>query len=80
MITKFVYASRSRGGPVPARPSWLTEPLRSSPPVDRRKQGMKHSVLEGHGIPPLGRVLAGAYWHDSPLFAANGEGDAMGGS
>lgn len=38
-------------------------------PVDRRKQGMKRSVLvEGHGI-PLGRVLAGAQRHDSPLLA-----------
>jgi hypothetical protein len=38
-------------------------------PVDRRKQGMKLSVLvEGYGI-PLGRVLAGAQRHDSPLLA-----------
>ena len=38
-------------------------------PVDRRKQGMKRSVLvEGYGI-PLGRVLAGAHRHDSPLLA-----------
>ena len=38
-------------------------------PVDRRKQGMKRSVLvEGYGI-PLGRVLAGANCHDSPLLA-----------
>lgn len=37
-------------------------------PVDRRKQGMKRSVLvEGHGI-PLGRVLAPANRHDSPLL------------
>lgn len=37
-------------------------------PVDRRKQGMKRSLLvEGHGI-PLGRVLAGANRHDSPLL------------
>lgn len=37
-------------------------------PVDRRKQGMKRSVLvEGHGI-PLGKVLAGANQHDSPLL------------
>jgi transposase len=37
-------------------------------PVDRRKQGMKRSVLvDGHGI-PLGRVLAGANRHDSPLL------------
>ena len=36
-------------------------------PVDRRKQGMKRSVpVEGYGI-PLGRVLAGAQRHDSPL-------------
>ena len=38
-------------------------------PVDRHKQGMKRSVLvEGYGI-PLGRVLAGAHRHDSPLLA-----------
>jgi len=38
-------------------------------PVDRRKQGMKRSLMvEGHGI-PLGRVLAGANRHDSPLLA-----------
>jgi transposase len=38
-------------------------------PVDRRKQGMKRSlVVEGYGI-PLGRVLAGANRHDSPLLA-----------
>jgi len=38
-------------------------------PVDRRKQGMKRSVLvEGYGI-PMGRVLAGAQRHDSPLLA-----------
>jgi transposase len=38
-------------------------------PVDRRKQGMKRSLLvDGHGI-PLGRVLAGANRHDSPLLA-----------
>jgi transposase len=38
-------------------------------PVDRRKQGMKRSVLvDGYGI-PLGRVLAGAHRHDSPLLA-----------
>lgn len=38
-------------------------------PVDRRKQGMKRSLLvEGSGI-PLGRVLAGAHRHDSPLLA-----------
>lgn len=38
-------------------------------PVDRRKQDMKRSVLvEGYGI-PLGRVLAGAQRHDSPLLA-----------
>src|SRR4051812_9271528 len=38
-------------------------------PVDRRKQGMKRSVLvEGYGI-PLGRVLAGAQRDDSPLLA-----------
>ena len=39
-------------------------------PVDRRKQGLKRSVLvEGEGV-PLGRVLAGAQRHDdSPLPA-----------
>ena len=38
-------------------------------PVDRRKRGMKRSLLvEGCGI-PLGRVLAGANRHDSPLLA-----------
>lgn len=37
-------------------------------PVDRRKQGMKRSVLvEGAGI-PLGRVLTGANAGDSPLL------------
>jgi Transposase DDE domain len=37
-------------------------------PVDRRKQGMKRSLMvEGYGI-PLGRVLAGANRHDSPLL------------
>src|SRR5512133_2774767 len=37
-------------------------------PVDPRKQGLKRSVLvEGYGI-PLGRVLAGANRHDSPLL------------
>jgi transposase len=37
-------------------------------PVDRRKQGLKRSLLvEGYGI-PLGRVLAGANRHDSPLL------------
>lgn len=37
-------------------------------PVDRGKQGMKRSLLvEAHGI-PLGRVLAGANRHDSPLL------------
>jgi hypothetical protein len=38
-------------------------------PVDRRKQGMKRSLLvDGYGI-PLGRVLAGAHRHNSPLLA-----------
>lgn len=38
-------------------------------PVDRRKQGLKRSVLvDGRGI-PLGRVLAGANRPDSPLLA-----------
>ena len=36
--------------------------------MDRRKQGLERSVLvEGGGI-PLGRVLAGAHRHDSPLL------------
>jgi transposase len=38
-------------------------------PVDRRKQGMKRSLLiEARGI-PLGRVLVPANRHDSPLLA-----------
>ncbi|MEV5012894.1 IS5 family transposase [Streptomyces sp. NPDC056159] len=38
-------------------------------PVDRGKQGLKRSVMtDGYGI-PLGRVLAGANTHDSPLLA-----------
>jgi transposase len=38
-------------------------------PVDRRKLGMKRSLLvEGYGI-PLGRVPAPANRHDSPLLA-----------
>ncbi len=38
-------------------------------PADRRKLGMKRSLLaEGYGI-PLGRVLAPANRHDSPLLA-----------
>jgi transposase len=37
-------------------------------PVDRGKQGMKRSgMTDGYGI-PLGRVLAGANRHDSPLL------------
>jgi hypothetical protein len=37
-------------------------------PVDRRKRGMKRSLLvEGYGI-PLGRVLAPANRNDSPLL------------
>jgi transposase len=39
-------------------------------PVDRGKQGMKRSsMVDGYGI-PLGRVLAGANRHDSPLLGA----------
>ena len=39
-------------------------------PVDRRKLGMKRSLMvEGKGI-PLGRVLAPANRHDSPLLAS----------
>lgn len=39
------------------------------PPVDRGKQGTKRSLLvDGKGI-PLGRVVAGANRHDSPLLA-----------
>ncbi|MER8091688.1 IS5 family transposase [Streptomyces sp. NPDC087532] len=38
-------------------------------PVDRGKQGMKRSgMTDGYGI-PLGRILAGANRHDSPLLA-----------
>ncbi|MGA5453162.1 IS5 family transposase [Streptomyces umbrinus] len=38
-------------------------------PVDRGKQGLKRSgMTDGYGI-PLGRVLAGANQHDSPLLA-----------
>jgi hypothetical protein len=38
-------------------------------PVDRGKRGMKRSgMTDGYGI-PLGRVLAGANRHDSPLLA-----------
>ena len=38
-------------------------------PVDRGKQGLKRSAMtDGYGI-PLGRVLAGAGRHDSPLLA-----------
>lgn len=38
-------------------------------PVDRGKQGLKRSAMtDGYGI-PLGRVLAGANRHDSPLLA-----------
>jgi transposase len=38
-------------------------------PVDRGKQGLKRSGMsDGYGI-PLGRVLAGANCHDSPLLA-----------
>ena len=43
--------------------------MRRPSPVDRGKLGMKRSLLvEGHGI-PLGRVLAPANRHDSPLLA-----------
>jgi transposase len=39
-------------------------------PVDRGKQGLKRSgMTDGYGI-PLGRVLAGANRHDSPLLEA----------
>ncbi|GAA0720539.1 hypothetical protein GCM10010199_26200 [Dactylosporangium roseum] len=39
-------------------------------PVDRGEQGMKRSMMvEARGI-PLGRVLAGANRHDSPLLEA----------
>jgi transposase len=38
-------------------------------PVDRGKQGLKRSgMTDGYGV-PLGRVLAGANRHDSPLLA-----------
>ena len=43
--------------------------MRGPEPVDRRKLGMKRSsMVEGKGI-PLGRVLAPANRHDSPLLA-----------
>ena len=43
--------------------------MRGPHPVDRGKQGMKRSLMvEGYGI-PLGRVLAPANRHDSPLLA-----------
>src|ERR1700751_1105529 len=43
--------------------------MRRPSPVDRRKQGMKRSLMvDGRGI-PLGRVLAPANRHDSPLLA-----------
>ena len=43
--------------------------MRRPSPVDRRKPGMKRSLLvEGYGI-PLGRVLAPANRHDSPLLS-----------
>jgi transposase len=38
-------------------------------PVDRRKQGIKRCLLVDGGGIPLGRVLAGANRHDSPLLA-----------
>lgn len=42
---------------------------RGRSPVDRGKQGLKRSGrTDGYGI-PLGRVLAGANRHDSPLLA-----------
>jgi hypothetical protein len=44
--------------------------MRWEVPVARRKQGLKRSALaDGNGV-PLGRVLAGANAHDSPLLAA----------
>lgn len=48
-------------------------------PVDRGKQGMKRSMaVDGKGI-PLGRVLAPASRHDSPLLALTLDGlDAIG--
>jgi transposase len=43
-------------------------------PVDRRKQGLKRSLLtEGQGI-PLDRELAGANRHDSPLLGPTLDG------
>ena len=43
--------------------------MRGRSPVDRGKLGMKRSLMvEGNGI-PLGRVLAPANRHDSPLLA-----------
>ena len=53
-------------GASPKRPA---AGMRWPSPVDRRKQGMKRSLLvEGRGI-PLGRVLAPANPHDSPPLA-----------
>ena len=37
-------------------------------PVDRRTQGLKRCVLVEEGGIPLGRILAGATRHDSPLL------------
>jgi hypothetical protein len=53
------YITKAPGGGHCADPS----------PVDRRKLGMKRSLMvEGRGI-PLGRMLAPANRHDSPLLA-----------
>ena len=53
--------------PSPRPPAAARSPGAS--PVDRGKQGLKRSgMTEGYGI-PLGRVLAGANRHDSPLLA-----------
>jgi hypothetical protein len=47
----------------------MRRPQPARPPA-RGKQGMKRSsMVEGHGI-PLGRVLAAANRHDSPLLAS----------
>ena len=78
-------SGRSRGTPMTASSAWSWKNSPStgaSPrppgggecagrsPVDRGKLGMKRSLMvEGRGI-PLGRVLAPANRHDSPLLAA----------
>ncbi|MGW3827422.1 IS5 family transposase [Streptomyces sp. NPDC005071] len=73
-------ASRSRWSPTsgPSASSSTRGAITKAPgggeaagrsPVDRGKQGLKRSgMTDGYGI-PLGRALAGANRHDSPLLA-----------